>query len=66
MDAVADARGFGASILPLQVVRVAMNGAEGKPRERFRGVLMLGSTWTIGIRTRGYLCQILHSLRAWM
>ena len=53
MDAVAGLLGFGASILPLQVVRVAVNGAEGKPRERFRGVLMLGSNWTIVIRTRG-------------
>ena len=53
MDAVAGLLGFGASILPLQVVRVAVDGAEGKPRERFRGVLMLGSNWTIVIRTRG-------------
>ena len=66
MDAVADGRGFGASILPLQIVWVAVNAADGKPREWFRGVLMLASAWTIVIRTRGHLCQILHSLRAWM
>ena len=64
MDAVAETLSFGASVLPLQVEWVAVNGAEGKPRERLRGVLMLASNWTIVIRTRGHLCQILHSLRA--
>ena len=66
MDAVAVVLGFGPSILPLQVVWVAVNAAEGKPRERLRGVLMLASNLTIIIRMRGYPCQILHSLRAWM
>ncbi len=42
MDAVTVDLGFGASFLPLKVVRVPVNGAQGKPRERLRGILMLG------------------------
>ena len=45
MDAVTEVLGLGASFLPLKVVRVPVNGAEGKPRERLRGILMLAATW---------------------
>ena len=48
MDAVTEVLGLGASILPLKVVRVPVNGAEGKPRERLGGILMLGPTWRDG------------------
>jgi len=66
VDAVAVVLGFGASVLPDQVVRVPVNGADSEPGERFRGIVMLGLACMIVINTRGYLCQILHSLRAWM
>ena len=66
VDAVADVLSFGTSILPLEIMREPVNGADGEPRERFLGFLMLTANCTIVMRTRESLCQILHSLRAWM